>query len=123
MHVYIVYVLQILSYYVNTYVHTYVCILLIFLQRPNINPCTTLPVACYYIHVNVTFMNGSQIIYSSNCINDTVAGTMGRVNVRYNDIFDVELEPNANYNFTVNFSATQRLSPPPRSPSSKHSCV
>ena len=52
-------------------------------------------------------MNGSQIIYSSNFINDSMGDTMGRFSVSYHDSFDVELEPNANYVFTVNFSAIQ----------------
>ena len=60
-------------------------------------------------------MNGSQIIYSSNFINDTLGGSMDRFSVSYRNSFDKELEPNANYMFTVSFSAIQPPSqtPPP----------
>ena len=60
-------------------------------------------------------MDGSQIIYSSNFINDTLGGIEGRFSVSYHDSFNVELEPNANYDFTVNFFAIQSPSqtPPP----------
>ena len=82
------------------------------MYRPD-TPCTALPVIGYYIHADVTFMNGSQIIYSSNFINDTLGCSMGRFSVSYRNSFDVELEPNANYMFIVNFSAIQ---PPSQTP-------
>ena len=58
-------------------------------------------------------MNGRQIIYSSNFINDILGGVEGRFSVYYHDSFDVELEPNANYVFTVNFFAIQSPSQTP----------
>ena len=64
-------------------------------------------------------MDGRQIIYSSNFINDTLGGIEGRFSVSYRNSFDVELEPNANYIFTVNFFAIQ--SPSQTQPPSK--CV
>ena len=79
----------------------YVCIL----QRPPIDdPCTTLPVTGYYVHAIVTNSNGddNERIYTSNHIDDSLADNMGRFSVSYNDSFDQELEPNANYAFIVN---------------------
>ena len=75
------------------------------LQGPPItNPCTTLPVAGYYIHAIVTNSSGdaNERIYTSNYIDESLADSMGRFNVSYNDSFDQELEPNANYAFIVN---------------------
>ena len=75
-----------------------------FLQRPPIDPCTTLPITGYYIHAIV--INGNddtnERIYTSNRIDDTMGDSMGRFSVSYNDSFDQELEPNANYAFVVN---------------------
>ena len=76
-----------------------------FLQRPPItSPYTTLPITGYYIHAIVTNVNGdaNEIIYTSNRIDDTIGDGMGRFSVSYNDSFDQELEPNANYAFVVN---------------------
>ena len=75
-----------------------------FLQRPPIDPCTTLPITGYYIHAIVTNVNGdaNERIYTSNHIDDTMGDGMGRLSVSYNDSFDQELEPNANYAFVVN---------------------
>ena len=76
-----------------------------FLQRPPItDPCTTLPITGYYIHAIVTNVNGdaNERIYTSNHIDDTMGDGMGRFSVSYNDSFDQELEPNANYAFVVN---------------------
>ena len=75
-----------------------------FLQRPIIDPCTTLPISGYYIHAIVTNVNGdaNERIYTSNHIDDTMGDGMGRFSVSYNDSFDQELEPNANYAFVVN---------------------
>ena len=64
-------------------------------------------------------MNGSQINYSSNFINDTLGGIEGRFSVSYRNSFDVELESNANYVFTVNISAIQ---PPSQTPPSSSKC-
>ena len=75
------------------------------LQRPPITePCTTLPPAAYYIHAIVTNGNddASERIYTSNRIDDSVGGAIGTFIVSYNDNFDQELEPNANYAFVVN---------------------
>ena len=73
------------------------------LQRPVIDPCTTLPVTGYYIHAIVTNSNGddNERIYTSNHIDDSLADSMGRFSVSYNDNFDQELEPNAVYAFIV----------------------
>ena len=74
-------------------------------QRPPItDPCTTLPITGYYIHAIVTNSNGdaNERIYISNYIDDSLADSMGRFNVSYNDSFDQELEPNANYTIAVN---------------------
>ena len=75
-----------------------------FLQRPIIDPCTTLPISGYYIHAIVTNVNGdaNERIYTSNHIDDTMGDGMGRFSVSYNDSFDQELEPNAIYAFVVN---------------------
>ena len=73
------------------------------LQKPSvIDPCTTLPFTGYYIYATVTNSSGDAKIYRSNHIDDRLGGTVGRFNVTYNDTFDQELEPNANYDFVVN---------------------
>ena len=75
-----------------------------FLQRPGIDPCTTLPITGYYIHAIVTNNNGddNERIYTSNHIDNSLADSMGRFSVSYNNSFDQELEPNAVYAFIVN---------------------
>ena len=75
-----------------------------FLQRPDIDSCTTLPITGYYIHAIVTNSNGddNERIYTSHHIDDSLADSMGRFSVSYNDSFDQELKPNTNYAFIVN---------------------
>ena len=86
------------------YIHVVYNINNCVLQRPPIDPCTTLPITGYYIHAIVTNVNGdaNERIYTSNHIDDTMGDGMGRFSVSYNDSFDQELEPNANYAFVVN---------------------
>ena len=85
-----------------------------FLQRPIIDPCTTLPITGYVIVATVIYNNGSVRIYISNFINDTFSGTMGRFRVSYNDSFNETLQPNAKYIFTVNSMEVQvKPSSPP----------
>ena len=82
----------------------YMLFIILCLQRPPIDPCTSLPITGYYIHAIVTNVNGdaNERIYTSNHIDDTMGDGMGRLSVSYNDSFDQELEPNANYAFVVN---------------------
>ena len=69
-------------------------------QQPTIDPCTTLPITGYIIKATVTFVNGSNITYTSRFIR---ASDSIRISVSYNNSFpDVELEPGAHYNFAVN---------------------
>ena len=74
---------------------------LFFLQRPNIDPCTTLPITGYYI---VTSRNedANERIYTSNYIDDMLGGIVGEFSVSYNASFEQDLQPNANYVFIVN---------------------
>ena len=74
------------------------------LQRPTIDSCTTLPITGYYIHAIVTNTNGdvNERVYTSNYIDDMLGGIMGEFSVSYNDRFDQNLLPNANYIFVVN---------------------
>ena len=76
-------------------------LLCLFLQRPMINPCTTLPITGYHIDITVIFMNGSLDNYMSHFINDISGDSMGRFNVNYNEIFNERLEPNSVYVLTV----------------------
>ena len=69
---------------------------------PTTDLCTILPAAGYYIHAFVTYGNGDVRIYTSNRIDGGVGDSMRRFNVSYNESFDQELEPNANYDFVVN---------------------
>ena len=73
------------------------------LQRPAIDSCTTLPITGYYIHAIVTNTNGdvNEIVYTSNDIDDMLGGIMGEFSVSYNDSFEQDLYPNANYIFIV----------------------
>ena len=74
------------------------------LQRPTIDSCTTLPITGYYIHAIVTNTNGNvddERVYTSNYIDDTIGGIMGEFSVGYNDSFEQDLYPNANYIFIV----------------------
>ena len=78
-----------------------------FLQRPVIDPCTTIlyqAINGYYIHSIVANNNGNanERIYTSIYINDSLGDSMGRFSVSYNDSFDQELEPNAVYAFIAN---------------------
>ena len=79
------------------------CIILCLQRPPITSPCTTLPITGYYIHAIVTNVNGdaNERIYTSNHIDDTMGDGMSRFSVSYNDSFDQELEPNANYAFVV----------------------
>ena len=79
------------------------------LQRPVIDPCTTLPVTGYVIQAVVIYINGSVRFYMSNFINDTSE----RVSVSYNESFNETLEPNVKYVFTINSTNAQI---PPQSP-------
>ena len=97
------------TYLIHCFIsHTYVYVIYnikLCLQRPpTTSPCTTLPITGYYIHAIVTNSNGdaNERIYTSNRIDDTMGDGMGRFSVSYNDSFDQELEPNANYAFVVN---------------------
>ena len=74
------------------------------LQRPTIDSCTTLPITGYYIHAIVTSTNGdvNERVYTSNYIDDMLGGIMGEFSVSYNDSFEQDLQPNANYIFVVN---------------------
>ena len=74
------------------------------LQRPAIDSCTTLPITGYYIHAIVTNTNGdvNERVYTSNYIDDMLGGITGEFSVSYNDSFDQNLLPNANYIFVVN---------------------
>ena len=74
-----------------------------FLQRPTIDSCTTLPITGYYIHAIVTNTNGDVIerVYTSNYIDDMLGGIMGEFSVSFNDSFEQDLYPNANYIFIV----------------------
>ena len=80
----------------------YVCLYL--LQRPTIDLCTTLPITGYYIHAIVTTTNGdvNDKVYTSNYIDDMLGGIMGEFSFSYNDSFEQDLHPNANYIFVVN---------------------
>ena len=73
------------------------------LQRPTIDPCTTLPITGYYIHAIVTSRNEdtNERIYTSNYIDDMLGGSMGEFSVSYNASFEQQLQPNANYIFIV----------------------
>ena len=77
---------------------------LCFLQRPTIDPCTTLPITGYYIHAIVTSNNedANERIYTSKYIDDMLGGIMGEFSVSYNASFEQDLQPNANYVFIVN---------------------
>ena len=46
-------------------------------------------------------MNGRQVVYMSRCVNDTESDSMDVFNVNFTNIFNVDLQPNATYNFTV----------------------
>ena len=74
------------------------------LQRPTIDSCTTLPITGYYIHAIVTNTNGdvNERVYASNYIDDMLDGIMGEFSISYNDSFEQDLQPNANYIFVVN---------------------
>ena len=72
------------------------------LQRPTIDPCTTLPITGYFIHAIVTRRNANERIYTSKYVDDMLGGTMGEFSVSYNASFEQDLEPNANYIFIVN---------------------
>ena len=74
------------------------------LQRPTIDPCTTLAITGYFIHTIVTSRNEdpNERIYTSKYIDDMLGGTMGEFSVSYNASFEQDLEPNANYIFIVN---------------------
>ena len=98
-------------------VHTHIDVL----QRPSIDPCTTLPITGYTINATVTYNNGSTRNYTSIHINDTLGGNVGRFNVSYNDIFEEELEPNATYSFNVITSSMIRSNDTSPSPSSSPS--
>ena len=78
-------------------------IVLFLLQRPTIDPCTTLPITGYYIHAIVTSRNEdtNERIYTSNYIDDMLGGSMGEFSVSYNASFEQQLQPNANYIFIV----------------------
>ena len=80
---------------------THYCLFL--LQRPTIDPCTTLPITGYYIHAIVTNRNEdtTERIYTSNYIDDMLGGSMGEFSVSYNASFEQQLQPNANYIFIV----------------------
>ena len=71
------------------------------LQRPAIDSCTTLTITGYYIHAFVTNTNGdvNERVYTSNYIDDMLGGIMGEFSVSYNDSFEQDLQPNANYIF------------------------
>ena len=72
------------------------------LQRPTIDPCTTLPITGYFIHAIVTHRNANERIYTSKYVDDMLGGIMGEFSVSYNASFEQDLEPNANYIFIVN---------------------
>ena len=89
------------------------------LQRPAIDSCITLPITGYYIHAVVTNANGdvNERVYTSNYIDDMLGGIMGEFSVSYNDTFEQDLYPNANYIFVVkihnNVSKITRVSARP----------
>ena len=73
----------------------------LILQRPTIDPCTTLPILGYYINITVIFMNGNQDNYRSNFIYDTEGDSMGKFTFNYSQLFNEILEPNTVYVLTV----------------------
>ena len=95
------------------------------LQRPTIDPCTTLPITGYYIHAIVTSRNEdtNERIYTSNYIDDMLGGSMGEFSVSYNASFEQQLQPNANYIFIVrtqnNITETSRTNKTDTRPSCK----
>ena len=76
-------------------------LLYLFVQRPMINPCTTLSILGYVINITVTLMNGSQENYISNFISDTLGNSMGIFMFSYSELFNETLEPNSIYVLTV----------------------
>ena len=77
-------------------------LLYLFLQRPIIGLCTTLPILGYHFTITVTFMNGSQKSYTSYFINDILDyDDMGNFTFNYSKLFNEPLEPNSVYNLNV----------------------
>ena len=73
----------------------------LFLQRPINDPCTTLPILGYVIHITVVFMDGSQDNYTSRFINNTEGGSMDIFNFSFRQLFDESLMPNSIYVLTI----------------------
>ena len=71
------------------------------MQRPIIDPCTTLPILGYVINITVTLMNGNQENYISKFIYDTEGDSMGMFTFYYSQLFNEVLLPNTVYELTV----------------------
>ena len=72
-------------------------IIVFFLQRPDIDNCTTLPITYYGIDATVKFGNLTQARYMVNVTDNN----MDRFSISYNEHFDVNVMHDATYNISV----------------------